>query len=110
MGKPVVITCDEVNAVQLPQVIGVACHTTGVESVVINSGLGEIRTDSNPSVHSGYHSYAGSPAVPGVSGTTIPNKMPGIPCFSGSDKKKTLCNLKNAFILYQIPEDTFLNN
>ena len=33
------------------------------ESVVFNSRLDEMRTDSNPSVCSGYHSYAGGPAV-----------------------------------------------
>ena len=84
LGKPVVITCDEVTAVQLPQVIEHVSHTTGIESVVFNTRLDEIRTDSNPSVHSGYHSYAGSPALLGASGTTFPNTIPGIPCFSGS--------------------------
>ena len=44
-----------------------------------------MKTDSNPSIHSGYHSYAGSQAVPGTSGTTFLNKMPGMPCFSGSE-------------------------
>ena len=47
-----------------------------------------MRTDSNPSIHSGYHSYAGSPAVPGASGTMFLNKIPGIPCFSGSEWEK----------------------
>ena len=85
LGKPVVITCGEVTAVQLPQVIEHACHTTGVDSVVFNTGLDEMRTDSNPSVHSGYHSCAGSPVVLGASGTMFLNKIPGIPCFSGSE-------------------------
>ena len=83
-GKPVVITCDEVTAVQLPQVIEHACPTTGVELVVFNTRLDEMRTDSNPSIHSGYCSHAGGPAVLGDSGTTFLNKIPGIPCFSGS--------------------------
>ena len=85
LGKPVVLTCDEVTAVQLPQVIKCTCHPTGLESVVFNTGLEEMKTDSNPSVHSGYHSYAGGPAVLGASGTMILNKIPGIPCFSGSE-------------------------
>ena len=51
----------------------------GVESVVFNTGVDGMRSDSNPSVHSGYHSYVGSPAVLGASGTTFLNKMPGIP-------------------------------
>ena len=63
LGKPVVITCDKVTTMQLPQVVDCVHHTTGVESVVFNTRLDEMRTDSNPSVHSGYHSYAGGPAV-----------------------------------------------
>ena len=85
LGKPVVITCDAVTAVQLPQVIEHACHTTGVESVVFNTRLDEIGTYSNPSAHSGYYSYAGGPAVLGISGITFLNKMPGIPHFCGSE-------------------------
>ena len=82
-GKPVVITCDEGPAAQLPQVIECVWSTTGVESVVFNTRLDEMRTDSNPSINSGYHGYAGSPAVSGASGTTFLNKMPGIQ--SGSE-------------------------
>ena len=37
LGKPVVITCDEVTTAQLPQVIECGCHTMGVESVVFNT-------------------------------------------------------------------------
>ena len=64
------------------------CHTTGVESVVFNTGLDEMRPDSNLNVLSGYHSYAGGPAVPEASGTSFLNKIPGIPCFSGSEQGK----------------------
>ena len=87
LGKPVVITCNEVTAVQLPQVTEGA-HHTGVEFVVVNTGLDEMRTDSNPSIHSGYHNYAGDPAVLGTSGTMFLDKMPGIPPFSGSEQEK----------------------
>ena len=75
LGKPVVITCDEVTTGQLPQVIKHACHFTRVESVVFNTRLDEMKSDSNPSVHS----YAGGPSVPEVSGTIFLNKMPGLP-------------------------------
>ena len=85
LGKPVVITCDEVTAVQLPHVIKCAHHTIGVESVVFNTGLDEMRSDSNPSVQSAYLSYAGGPAVSGASGTMFLNKIPGIPHFSGAE-------------------------
>ena len=50
-----------------------------------------MRSDSNPSVqsvHSGYHSYTGSPAVLGASGTTFLNQMPGIQWFSGTEREK----------------------
>ena len=79
LGKPLVITCDEVTATQLPQVLECACLTTGVDSVVFNMGLNEIQAESIPSVHSAYQSYAGSPGVPGASGTSFLNKIPGIP-------------------------------
>ena len=88
LGKPVVIICDEVTAIQLPQVIEHACHTSGVESVVFNTGVDYMRSDSNPSIHSGHHSYVGGPAVLGASGTTFLNKIPGISWFSGMERKK----------------------
>ena len=89
LGKPVVITCDEVTATQLPQALEHACHTPRVESVVFNTGLDdEIQTESIPSVCSGYQSYAGRPAVLGALDTTFLNKIPGIPWFSGSEHEK----------------------
>ena len=39
LGKPVVITCDEVTTAQLPYVIEHAHHTTGVESVVFHTRI-----------------------------------------------------------------------
>ena len=47
-----------------------------------------MRSASNPSVHSGYHSYVGALAVLGASGTTFLNKMPGIPWFFGMEREK----------------------
>ena len=84
LGKPVVITCDEVPTVQFPQVIQHACHTTRVQSVVCNTRLEEMKSDSNPSVHS----YAGGPSVQGLSGTTFLNKIPRLPLFSGMEREK----------------------
>ena len=69
LGKPVVITCDEVTT-QLPQVIEHAHHITRVESVVFNTRLDEMKSDSNPSVYS-YAAMNGGPSVQGVSGTTF---------------------------------------
>ena len=84
LGKPVVITCHEVTTAQLPQVIECACHTTGVESVVFNTRLDQMKSDSNPSVHS----YAGGPSVQGVSGHTFLNKIPRLTQFSGTERDK----------------------
>ena len=84
LGKPVIITCKEVTAVQLPQVIEHACHTTRVESVIFNTRLDEMKSDSNASVHS----YAGSPSAQGVSGPTFLNKMPALPQFSGTERDR----------------------
>ena len=42
LGKPVVITCDEVATAQLPQEIECAWHTMGVESVVFNSRIDDM--------------------------------------------------------------------
>ena len=96
LGKPVVITCDAVTTTQLPQVIENAWHTTGVDSVVFNTRINDMHSDSNQSVKNGYHNYGGSPAVPGASGTTFLNKIPSIPCFSGTERK-TLFDLSSGF-------------
>ena len=98
LSKPVVITCDEVTAVQLPQVIEHVHNTTGVESVVFNTRVDDMRSDSNPSVHSEYHSYVGSPAVLGAPGSTFLNKMPGIPWFLLQRGKKMLSGLNSGFV------------
>ena len=42
LGKPVVITYNEVTATQLLQVLECMQHTPGVKSIVLNTGLDEI--------------------------------------------------------------------
>ena len=86
--KPVVITCDEVTTAQLPQVLEHMQCIVGVESVVFNNRMDDLHSDSLQSVQSGYHSNAASPAVLGASGITILNKVPGIPCFLGTEREK----------------------
>ena len=109
LGKPVFTTCDEVTAVQLPQVIKHACHITGVESIVFNTRVDNMRSDSNPSVHSGYLSYAGSPAVPGASGTTFLNKMPCMLQFLAWREKRTLSGLNSGYMLSLTPGKSFMS-
>ena len=64
----------------------------GVESVVFNTRIDDMQSDSNQSVQSGYSSYVGIPALPGTSGTTILNKIP------------------SGFMLFQILERISMNN
>ena len=39
LGKPVVITCDEVTVAQLPHLLQCMQHIVGVESVIFNSRM-----------------------------------------------------------------------
>ena len=103
VGKPVVITCREVTTPQPPQVIECACHTTGVESVVFNTRLDEMKSDSNPSVHS----YAGGPFVQGVFGPTFLNKMPGLPQFSGTEREKDTVRFEQWHHFIAVARKTF---
>ena len=66
LGKPVVMTRDEVATTQFPQVIECVWHTTGVKSAVFNTRVDDMQSDSNQSIQSGCCSYVGSPAVPGA--------------------------------------------
>ena len=90
--------------------MSVCTNTTGVESVVFNTRLQEMRIDSNPSVHSGYHSYAGRPAVLGASGTTFLNKIPGIPCFSGSEQERNTVQFEQWFYSISDAKEHFWNS
>ena len=110
LDKPVIITCDEISTAQLPQVIDCVHHTTGVELVVFNTRIDDMQYDSNQSVQSEYHSYAGSPAVLGGLGTTILNKIPGILHFLALNEKRTLSGLNSGFMLYQMPERISMSN
>ena len=109
-GKPVVIMCDKVTSVQLPQVIECVCSTTGVESVVFNTRIDEMRSASNPSVYNGYHSYTDSPAMLGASGTIFLTKYPVYHVFLVQNKRKTLLGLSSGFMLSQMPERTLMSN
>ena len=88
LGKPVVITCDEVTVAQLPHVLDCTWHTLGVESVVFNHRMDDLHSDSFQSVQSGHHSQATSPTALGAIGPNILNKIPGIPHFSGTEREK----------------------
>ena len=88
LGKPVVITCDEATMAQFPHVLECACHIVGVESVIFNNRMDDLHSDSIHSVQSGYPGSTGGQGVLGVLGTTILNKILGIPCFSDTEREK----------------------
>ena len=56
--------------------------------VVFNHRTDDLDSDLFQSVQSGHHSQAASPTVLGAIGPTILNKIPGIPCFSGTEREK----------------------
>ena len=62
----------------------------GVDSAAFNPKKDDVHSDSNQSVQSGYHHYAGGPAVLGTSGTTILNEILSIPWFSGTKREKDI--------------------
>ena len=67
-------------------------HTTGVDSVVFNTQLYNMCSDSNQSVQSGYS------AELGASGTAILNKIPGIlHILMALRERKTLFDLNSGF-------------
>ena len=110
LGKPVVITCDEVTTAQLPQVIEYGHHITGVESVVFNTRLDEMKSNSNPCIHS-YAAMNGGPSVQGLSGTTLLNKIPRLPPFSGTEReRRTPSGLNSGFITSLMPGKPSMNN
>ena len=94
LGKPVVITCDEVTTAQLPHVLECAQCIVGVELVVFNYRMDDLHSDSLKSVQSGYCSNVASPAVLGASGPTILNTILGIPCFLGTEREKDTIQFK----------------
>ena len=94
LGKPVVITCDEVTAAQLPHVLNHAQHISGVESVVFNHRMDDLHSDLFQSVQSGHHSQVTSPAALGAIGPTVLNKILGIPCFLGTEREKDTVQFK----------------
>ena len=94
LGKPVVITCDEVTVAQPHHVLECAQCITGVKSVVFNNRMDDLSSDSLQSVRNGYHSNAASPAALEASGPTILNKILGIPHFLGTEREKDTVQFK----------------
>ena len=88
LGKPIVITCNEVTAAQLPHVLKCAKHINGVKLVVFNHRMDDLHSDLLQIVHSGHYSQVTSPVTLRAIGLPILNKVPGIPQFSGTEREE----------------------
>ena len=88
LGKPVVITCDEVTVAQLPHVLKCVQCIRGVDLVVFNPKTDDLHSDLLQSVHNGHLSLVTSPVALGTIGQPILNKIPGIAQFSGTEREK----------------------
>ena len=87
LGKPVVITCNEVTMAQLPHVLECMQHIAGVELVFSNNRMDDLHSDSLQHIQSGYCSTVASPAVVGALDPTFLKKILGIPCFLGTERE-----------------------
>ena len=110
LGKSVVITCDDVNATQLPKVLEHEHQATGVESIVFNMGLDEIWTESIPSVCSRYQSYQVAQLCWGHQVPHYLTKYQTYNSFLALNERRTLYDLNSGSILFQMPGETFLNS
>ena len=86
LGKPIVITCDEVTMAQLHHVLEHARHISGADFVVFNPKTDDLHSDSLQSVPNGHHTLVTSPVPLGTIGQPILNKIPGIAQFSGTER------------------------
>ena len=87
LGKPVVITCNEVTAVQLPHVYKHVQHISLADLVVFNPKTDDQHSDSLQSV-SGPHSLMTSPVPLKTVGQPLLNTIPGILRFSSTEREK----------------------
>ena len=88
LGKPGVITYDEVTTAQLHHVLKCVQHISGVDSVVFNPKTDDLQSESLQSVPNGHHSLVTSPVPLGTIGQPILNKIPGIPQLLGTERGK----------------------
>ena len=88
LGKPVVITCNEVTTVQLPHVLKHAQCISGTDFVVFNPKTDDLHSDSLQSIPNEPHSLMTSPVPLKTIDQPLMNRIPGIPKFSGSETEK----------------------
>ena len=110
LGKPVVITCDEMTAMQLPQVVEHVKSKTRVKYVVFNTRLEDMKANSDPSIHKGNHSCAGGSAMLEGAGTTVINKIQVFHISMALSEIRTLFSLNNGSMPYWMIEEILVRN
>ena len=81
LGKPVVITHNEVTTVQLPHVLKHAQCISGADSVVFNPKTDDLHSESLQSVPNGPCNLMTSPVPLKTIGQPLLNTIPGVPQF-----------------------------
>ena len=88
LGKPVIITCNEVTMVQLPHVLKCVQHISGADSFVFNPKTDDLHSESLQSVPNGPCILITSPVLLKTIDQPLLNTKPGIPQFSGTEREK----------------------
>ena len=88
LGKPVVITCDEVTAVQLPHVLECVQGISGADSVVFNPKTDDLHSDSLQPIPNEPGSLMVSPAPLKPIDQPLLNAILGMPRFSSTEREK----------------------
>ena len=81
LGKPIIITCNEVTTVQLAHVLEHVQCIRGADSVVFNPKTDDLHSDSLQSVPNVSHSFMTSPVPLKTVGQPLLDTIPGIPWY-----------------------------
>ena len=88
LGKPIVITCNQVTAVQLPHVLKHAQCISRADLVVFNPKTDDLHSDSLQTIPNEPHSLMVNPVSLKPVGQPHLNTIPGIPGFSSTEREK----------------------
>ena len=88
LGKPVVITCNEVTMVQLSQVLECVQHISRADSVVFNPKTDDLHSHSLQTIPNEPQSLMVSPAALKPIDQPLLNMIPGMHRFSGTEREK----------------------
>ena len=88
LGKPVVITCNEVTTVQLPHVLECVQHISRADSVVFNHKTDDLHSDLLQTIPNEPCSWMVSPAPLKPIDQPLFNMIPEMPRFSSTEREK----------------------